>query len=110
MKNCRRWRSPGLRVSVLSLLLAVTLSGTGVTGAPPRTLTVFAAASLTDAFTALQPAFERASPGITVRMSYGASSLLRAQIEQGAPADLFASADAAQMQALAEKRLVLAPR
>jgi molybdate transport system substrate-binding protein len=73
-------------------------------------LTVFAAASLTEAFDALRPEFERAHPGVTLQLSFGASSTLRAQIEQGAPADLFASADYEQMQPLVAQRLVLPPR
>jgi molybdate transport system substrate-binding protein len=64
-------------------------------------LTVFAAASLTDAFHAIGPAFERAYPGTHVTFDFGASSLLRTQIEQGAPADVFASADRSQMEPLA---------
>src|SRR5438105_13290415 len=63
-------------------------------------VTVFAAASLTDAFKEIGHAFERAHPGTKVTFSFAASSLLRTQIEQGAPADLFASADVAQMEPL----------
>src|SRR5262249_55093356 len=44
--------------------------------------------------------FERAHPGTKVTFSFASSSLLRTQIEQGAPADLFASADVAQMEPL----------
>lgn len=80
------------------------------TVAQEQTLTVFAAASLTDAFNALKPAYERDHPGQTLRFSFGASSALRLQIEQGAPADVFASADHDQMHPLADKRLVLATR
>jgi molybdate transport system substrate-binding protein len=75
-----------------------------------RALTVFAAASLTDAFNALKAPFERAHPGLAVWFSFGASSTLRLQIEQGAPADLFASADTAQMRPLVSRRLVSTPR
>jgi molybdate transport system substrate-binding protein len=80
------------------------------TGAREQPLTVFAAASLTAAFKALKPEFERAHPDQSVRFSFGASSALRLQIEQGAPADVFASADYEQMRPLADKSLVLAPR
>jgi molybdate transport system substrate-binding protein len=71
------------------------------TTAQAADLTVFAAASLTDAFREMGPVFERMNPGARVKFSFAASSLLRTQIEQGAPADLFASADQEQMQALA---------
>jgi molybdate transport system substrate-binding protein len=64
-------------------------------------LTVFAAASLTDAFRGIGSAFERGHPGTHVIFDFGASSLLRTQIEQGAPADVFASADRTQMEPLA---------
>jgi molybdate transport system substrate-binding protein len=63
-------------------------------------LTVFAAASLTDAFQAIGTQFERSHSGTKVNFNFAASSLLRAQIEQGAPADVFASADGEQMRPL----------
>jgi molybdate transport system substrate-binding protein len=61
------------------------------------TLTVFAAASLTDVFTELGNRLEAANPGLDVQFSFAGSSALAAQIQQGAPADVFASADEAQM-------------
>lgn len=64
-------------------------------------ITVFAASSLTDAFAKLGADFERAHPGTSVKFSFGASSALETQIEQGAPADVFAAADAATGQKLA---------
>src|SRR5262245_33023452 len=51
-------------------------------------LTVFAAASLTDAFTELGDAFEDANPGVTVEFNFAGSSALREQIIAGAPADV----------------------
>ncbi len=62
-------------------------------------LTVFAAASLTDAFNEIASAFQAANPRVTVRYNFGASSTLRTQLEQGARADVFASADQVQMDA-----------
>src|SRR5690242_13518283 len=56
------------------------------------TVTVLAAASLTEAFNTLAKQFEAEHPGVTVKISYGASSALALQITQGAPADVFASA------------------
>jgi molybdate transport system substrate-binding protein len=61
-------------------------------------ITVFAAASLTGSFTELGRQFEAAHPGTTVKLSFGASSTLAQQIDQGAPADVFASAAPANMQ------------
>ena len=77
-------------------------AGTGnrITG----TLTVFAAASLTQAFGALADQFEDEHPGLSVRLNFGASSALAVQIEQGAPADVFASASPRNMaQVIAAK-------
>ncbi|MBL1076885.1 molybdate ABC transporter substrate-binding protein [Nocardia sp. 2] len=62
------------------------------------TVTVFAAASLTETFTKLGKDFEAAHPGVKVVYSFGASSALAEQIKQGAPADVFASAAPANMQ------------
>ena len=66
----------------------------------PRTLTVFAAASLTDAFTEIGAAFEAANPGVTVTFNFAGSQALRTQIEEGAPADVFASASGKEMDTL----------
>lgn len=55
--------------------------------------TIFAAASLTEAFTALAKSFEASHPGTKLTMSFGASSTLNQNIVDGAPADAFASAD-----------------
>ena len=81
-----------------SACLAVVTAGCGddddsATGS----ITVFAAASLTDAFTELGSAFEDANPGTTVELNFGASSALREQILAGAPADVFASANTSNM-------------
>ncbi|WP_245677504.1 molybdate ABC transporter substrate-binding protein [Nocardia acidivorans] len=62
------------------------------------TVTVFAAASLTETFTKLGKDFEAAHPGVKVVYSFGGSSALAEQIKQGAPADVFASAAPANMQ------------
>jgi molybdate transport system substrate-binding protein len=58
-----------------------------------RTLNVFAAASLSDAFSELGRRFERAHPGVAVRFSFAGSQQLATQLVQGAAADVFASAD-----------------
>jgi molybdate transport system substrate-binding protein len=60
-------------------------------------ITVFAAASLTEAFEELKTQFEDANPGVTVTFSFAASSALAEQINSGAPADVFASASAGTM-------------
>jgi len=57
-----------------------------------RTLNVFAAASLKEAFTQIAHNYEASHPGLTVRLNFAGSQTLAAQINQGAPADVFASA------------------
>lgn len=69
----------------------------------PEPLVVFAAASLTDAFTQLGREYERAHPGETVTFSFAGSQSLVAQVQQGAPADVVATADAASAQAVADR-------
>lgn len=73
------------------------------------TVTVLAASSLTEAFRDMAPEWERHNPGMKLRFSFGASSQLRTQIEQGAPADVFASADAETMDALVKAGRVETP-
>jgi molybdate transport system substrate-binding protein len=78
--------------------------------APSKDVTVFAAASLREAFTELGQSFESAHPGAHVVLSFAGSQTLRAQIEQGAPADVFASADERHMAALLLAGRVRAPQ
>jgi molybdate transport system substrate-binding protein len=92
---------------VLYLFLLLTLFQTGctsarsVTSAPtPRVLHVFAAASLTDAFTEIGKNFETANPGVAISFNFAGSQALRTQIEEGAPADVFASANKTEMDTL----------
>jgi len=94
------------RFLYLCIVLALLLAGCGsaspaLTAAPEsKTLTVFAAASLTDAFTEIGQNFGAANPGVTVIFNFAGSQALRTQIEEGAPADSFASANKAEMDAL----------
>jgi molybdate transport system substrate-binding protein len=95
--------------AALAMQLAGCAGGTGAEGsaAPQqRTLTVFAAASLTDVFTGLEPRFEQANPGVDVRFNFGASSDLAQQIVNGGPADLFAAANTSTMTTVADAGLV----
>lgn len=73
------------------------------------TLTVLAAASLTDAFKELATMFEGQNPGAKVNLSFGGSSALLTQTQQGAPADVFASADVAKMDTAVQDGLVNDP-
>jgi molybdate transport system substrate-binding protein len=74
--------------------------------APQTTLTVFAAASLTEAFSEIATAFEATHPGVDVTLNFAGSNTLRAQIEQGAQADVFASANIKEMDSLVKIGLV----
>lgn len=73
-------------------------------------LTVFAAASLTDAFEVLGDRFMQANPDVEVAFNFGSSSTLATQITEGAPADVFASADQAQMDVVDDAGLVAGGR
>lgn len=87
--------------------LVLTLAGCGPAGDKDSTttLTVYAAASLTGTFTELGEQFEAAHPGVTVAFNFGGSSDLVAQIQNGAPADVFASADTKNMDRLTAAHL-----
>ncbi|MEZ4415865.1 MAG: molybdate ABC transporter substrate-binding protein [Gemmatimonadota bacterium] len=95
------------RASTLALLMALAACGGG--RPPAKVLTVFAASSLTDAMQGVASGFERDHPGTRVALSFAGSQVLRVQIEQGAPADVYASADPQHLQALAEAGLVVEP-
>jgi len=73
-------------------------------------LTVFAAASLTESFSEIATAFEASHPGVDVSFNFAGSNTLRAQIEQGAQADVFASANTNEMDALVTDGLADMPR
>ena len=77
---------------------------------PQQDLTVFAAASLRESFTELSHTFESTHPNTHVVLSFAGSQTLRAQIEQGAPADVFASADERHMAPLVAAGHVRAPQ
>ncbi len=68
----------------------------------PVTLNVFAAASLTDAFNEIKGKFEAANPGVTVAYNFAGSNALAQQLGEGAPADVFASANKKQMDVAIE--------
>jgi molybdate transport system substrate-binding protein len=112
-------RAMGLRVlrGLLSALMLFVLDAGRAVAAPPNggtaggvTLTVFAAASLHDVFGELGSTFERAHPGVKAQFNFAGSQELRTQIEQGAPADVFASADPKHMDAAHRAGLVDAPK
>ena len=91
-----------MKSKTLGLLFSLFIA-TGISAAD---LTVYAAASLTDAMKEIGPAYEKES-GDKLQFNFGASNMLARQIEEGAPADLFFSADEAKMDALEKKDLLL---
>jgi molybdate transport system substrate-binding protein len=98
-----------MRRPIFGFMLCATLvavAGFSVpAGARSGNVTVFAAASLTEAFSAAAAAFSKKT-GIRVTFSFGGSDTLATQIEQGAPVDVFASANLAQMKRLNDASLV----
>ena len=87
------------RSLALALVLVIAACPSSPRGGDLR-LEVYAAASLTEAFEDLAGAFERANPGAEVALTFAGSQVLRLQIEQGAGADVFASANPEHVEAL----------
>ncbi|MES3015570.1 MAG: molybdate ABC transporter substrate-binding protein [Pseudomonadota bacterium] len=89
-------------------ILAAALLAVSSLAAHATDLTVSAAASLTNAFRELGPAFEAQNPGTQVVFNFAASDALLAQIAKGAPADVFASADQEAMDRAAAQNVLVA--
>jgi molybdate transport system substrate-binding protein len=83
---------------LLTLLLLVLATGCGVRSSNTSTIIVYAAASLTDVMTDLARTYELRNPGREIVFNFGSSSQLALQILDGAPADLFASANLDQLE------------
>ncbi len=91
-------------VVVLAVMLLV-LVACSRGGASPSNLTIYAAASLKSALEEAKAAYETANPGMTLTLSTDSSAALETQIEQGAPADVFLSADITNPQKLVDAGL-----
>ena len=111
-----RLAAGGCAAVAVTVLAACGSSGTTVSNAaapgsasaaakPAGTVVVFAAASLNGAFDKIGAQFEKANPGVTVKFNYAGSSSLVTSIKQGAPADVFASANTANMTAVTDGHL-----
>ncbi len=101
-------RIPLLAATVLLVAATTAACGdddSGSAGDDRTTLTVYAAASLTTTFEQIGDEFEQQHDGVEVEFSFGGSSDLVAQIQEGAPADVFASADTANMDKLTAEDL-----
>src|SRR5438876_741534 len=100
VETLRRWEGRGT--------LAVTRSPGGQR-LNATSITVLAASSLQAAFIAAAKVYERTYPDTTLTFGFDASSALRTKIEQGAPADLFASADIINAQKLVQDGFAIGP-
>ncbi len=90
----------------IACLLAVFVCLASAPPARGAELLVSAASTLTDAFQDVKSTFEQANPGVQVVLNFGSSGALYRQIEQGAPVDVFASADSAWMQRAVDAGIV----
>ncbi|WP_274584507.1 molybdate ABC transporter substrate-binding protein [Neisseria leonii] len=90
-------------MKIRSLFLSAALAASGVQAAG---ITVSAAASLSDAFKQIVQAYGQAYPGDKVKLNTAASGVLLRQLEQGAPVDVLATADAATMDKADQKQLI----
>jgi molybdate transport system substrate-binding protein len=96
------------RISLLIVAAALLAACGSPAGTAPSatatslsgSLSVYAAASLTDSFKAIGRAFQAAHPGVTVQFNFAGTPTLVTQVEQGAQADVFASADTTNMDKL----------
>jgi molybdate transport system substrate-binding protein len=98
----------GPTASVSSPTTSSSTSSTASTAALSGSITVYAAASLKTTFTTLASDFEAAHPGTTVQLTFAGSADLVTQITNGAPADVFASADEKNMSKLTDAKIVTA--
>ena len=103
MTTTRRLTGPLQAAALAAMMFA------GSTASQAQELVVSAAASLTNAFQAVGQAFEQSKPGAKVTFNFAASGPLLAQIQQGAPVDVFASADQETMNKAAAGNLLAAP-
>jgi molybdate transport system substrate-binding protein len=97
MKTSSHWLGKATLLAALSM---------GSVALHAQEVVVSAAASLTNAFQAIGQAFEKSQPGAKVTFNFAASGPLLAQIQQGAPVDVFASADQETMDRAAKARLL----
>ncbi len=105
MASTYRWIA-----SIVVLALLTAACSVGATEGSSRSeevrLYVLAAASLTDAFREIQTRYEAAHPGVRLVPTFASTGRLKQQIERGAPADLFLSAGAEEMEELVRKNLI----
>jgi molybdate transport system substrate-binding protein len=104
----KHWISLAVGITILALLLVAGCTSAGSAPAPEKKeLTVFAASSLTGAMTDIAKAYEALRPEIQIVLNVDNSATLRTQIEQGAHADLFLSANTKHMTVLQGEGLII---
>ena len=101
-----RWLALTAAVFALALVAGGCAAAASQDAAPADTLTVFAASSLADPFRAVADAYETEHPEVKVTFNFAGSQALRTQLEHGARADVFASADWEQMAAIRKANLL----
>lgn len=94
------------KFSLLVFAAALAVSSGHAAPAFGADITVSAAASLTNAMTEIRAAFEKSHPGVTVSTNFAASNPLLQQMREGAPVDVFASADQATMDKAQQENLI----
>jgi molybdate transport system substrate-binding protein len=100
-----------VKTKIALILLAFMMLALPAQARQQQTLTIFAASSLTDAFNEIGAAFQAQNPDVTVTFNFAGSTTLVAQLTDGAPADIFASANTKQMSAaFATGRMAPPPR
>jgi molybdate transport system substrate-binding protein len=104
--TCPALRGKPFWMTKLLVFVGLALAWPSFARAADRELVVFAASSLKEAFEGLRPVFEKAHPGVKVKLALAGSQELSTQIDQGATADVFASAAQPPVAALQQKGLV----
>jgi molybdate transport system substrate-binding protein len=102
----RRRLLAGLAAALLLIAMLLTSCAPASSGNGRTDLVVFAASSLNPTFATLGKEFEAAHPGVSVKFSFDGSAALVDQLKAGAPADVFASADKANMDKAGTARLI----
>jgi molybdate transport system substrate-binding protein len=105
VRRKRTWVAFAVALAAFAFVLALWAKSSRPTDLPasrPATIVVLAAASLSEAFTAIGQQFEVEHPGVRALLSFGNSQQLALQLAQGAPGDVLASADVAPMEVAVE--------
>ncbi|HEX3029366.1 MAG TPA: molybdate ABC transporter substrate-binding protein [Clostridia bacterium] len=92
---------------LIAFIISITFSSAYAKSEKSVTLTISAAASMTDVMKDISNMYKKEKPNVTINFNFGSSGSLQKQIEQGAPADVFISAGVKQMNILRSEKLVI---